>query len=112
MTRPFGGIFPHLKTSAGAYAANDTEAELSLDQAPLPADDALMLEWMLHHGADPEEVDRRVLDVLLKQCCGDCQIRFRRSRSSSTAISHRAWSIENHASILIAHIGELKHIRP
>lgn len=44
MTRPFGGIFPHLKTSAGAYAASDTEAELSLDQAPLPADDALMLE--------------------------------------------------------------------
>ena len=41
---PIRWHFPHLKTSAGAYAANDTEAELSLDQAPLPADDALMLE--------------------------------------------------------------------
>lgn len=60
---------------------SDTEAKISRNQAHLPMDDASMLELMLHHGADPDEMDTRVLDVFLEQCCGGCQIRFKKSRS-------------------------------
>lgn len=59
----------------------DTDAKLSRSQASLPVDDASMLELMLHHGADADEMDSRVLDALLEQFCGDCQIRFKKSRS-------------------------------
>jgi hypothetical protein len=60
---------------------SDTEAKLSRGQAPLPVDDASLLELMLHHGADPEAMDTRVLCTLLEQCCGDCQIRFKKYRA-------------------------------
>jgi hypothetical protein len=50
--------------------------------------DASLLELMLHHGADPDEMDERVFDALLEQCCGDCQIRFKMSRPRDPTIDH------------------------
>lgn len=41
----------------------------------LPWKDATLLESMLHHGADPGEMDRKVLSALLKQCCVHCRTR-------------------------------------
>lgn len=55
----------------------------------LPADDVSLLEMMLHHGADPDEMDARVLIVLLKQCCGDCQIRFKASSERISQCHHK-----------------------
>jgi len=42
----------------------------------LPWKDAALLELMLHHGADPSEIDRKVLSVLLKQSCAQCRTRY------------------------------------
>lgn len=42
----------------------------------LPWKDTTLLELMLHHGADPREMDKRVLSALLKQCCVPCRNRY------------------------------------
>lgn len=31
---------------------------------------------MLHHGADPSEMDKKVLSALLNQCCARCRTRY------------------------------------
>lgn len=42
----------------------------------LPWKDTTLLELMLHHGADPREMDKRMLSALLKQCCAPCRNRY------------------------------------
>lgn len=41
----------------------------------LLAEDVALVELMLHHGADADQVDGRVLAALLDRCCGQCQRR-------------------------------------
>jgi hypothetical protein len=45
-------------------------------QFTLPPEDAALLEAMIHHGADPSEMHRRVLAALLEQCCAECRIKY------------------------------------
>ena len=65
-----------------------TQSKTSPNRVAIPMNDASLLELMLHHGADPDEMDERVFDALLEQCCGDCQIRFKMSRPRDPTIDH------------------------
>jgi hypothetical protein len=61
-----------------------TQPNSSQPRLALPQNDASLLELMLHHGAEPDEMDTIILHALLGQCCGDCRVRFTTSTAKET----------------------------
>lgn len=78
-------IFNHLDSIDSDSLPNDEAYRPT--KSMLSSEDASLLELMLHKGADPDEMDCRVLDALLEQCCPQCQVDFGREAREMLSIN-------------------------